>query len=110
MALLANCTARLRAVYPEVPQAQTPLPESLNDYRIEIFEGKAIKRVAKRLKPLWGLAGGVLGAGLGRHGHAQRLGHGHVRIPTAMPMRYRVRGRLGPGSAAARPREAALAR
>jgi hypothetical protein len=61
MALLANCTARLRAVYPEAPQAQTPLPKSLNDYRIEIFDGKAIKRVAKRLKPLWGMAGGVLG-------------------------------------------------
>jgi hypothetical protein len=61
MALLANCTARLRTVYPEAPQAQTPLPESLNDYRIEICDGKAIKRVAKRLKPLWGMAGGVLG-------------------------------------------------
>jgi len=61
MALLANCTARLRAIYPEAPQAKTPLPESLNDYQIEIFDGKAIKRVAKRLKPLWGMAGGVLG-------------------------------------------------
>jgi Transposase DDE domain len=61
MALLADCTARLRAIYPEASQAQTPLPESLHGYQIEIFDGKAIKRVAKRLKPLWGMAGGVLG-------------------------------------------------
>jgi hypothetical protein len=60
-ALLADCTARIRAIYPEAPQAHTPLPESLNDYQIEIIDGKAIKRVAKRLKPLWGMAGGVLG-------------------------------------------------
>ncbi|HXZ76483.1 MAG TPA: hypothetical protein VEH31_37215 [Streptosporangiaceae bacterium] len=60
-ALLADCTARLRAIYPQAPMAQTPLPESLADYQIEIFDGQAIKRVAKRLKPLWGMAGGVLG-------------------------------------------------
>jgi Transposase DDE domain len=60
-ALLAGCTARLRALYPEADEARTPLPQSLAGYRIEIIDGKAIKRVAKRLKPLWGLAGGVLG-------------------------------------------------
>src|SRR5208337_2032100 len=31
------------------------------DYRVITFDGKAIKRVAKRLKPLWGAIGGLLG-------------------------------------------------
>ena len=60
-ALLAGCTARLRVVYPGEPQAQTPLPTSLDDYRVITLDGKAIKRVAKRLKPLWGVTGGLLG-------------------------------------------------
>ena len=60
-ALLAGCTARLRTLYPEADAARTPLPESLAGYRIEVIDGKAIKRVAKRLKPLWGLPGGVPG-------------------------------------------------
>jgi hypothetical protein len=60
-ALLAECTARLREVYPCDPKAQTPLPESLDDYQIITFDGKAIKRVAKRLKALWGAPGGLLG-------------------------------------------------
>jgi Transposase DDE domain len=60
-ALLAGCTARLRQLYPEADAARTPTPESLAGYRIEVIDGKAIKRVAKRLKPLWGLPGGVLG-------------------------------------------------
>jgi hypothetical protein len=60
-AMLAKCTARLREVYPCDPKAQTPLPESLDDYQILTFDGKAIKRVAKRLKPLWDAVGGLLG-------------------------------------------------
>ena len=60
-AMLAGCTARLREVYPGEPKAQTPLPESLDDYQIITFDGKAIKRVAKRLKALWGVPGGLLG-------------------------------------------------
>src|SRR5271155_6095983 len=60
-AMLAECTARLREVYPCDPKAQTPLPESLDDYQIITFDGKAIKRVAKRLKALWGAPGGLLG-------------------------------------------------
>jgi hypothetical protein len=60
-AMQAECTARLREVYPCDPKAQTPLPESLDDYQIITFDGKAIKRVAKRLKALWGVPGGLLG-------------------------------------------------
>jgi hypothetical protein len=59
--MVAECTARLREVYPCDPKAQTPLPESLDDYQIITFDGKAIKRVAKRLKALWGAPGGLLG-------------------------------------------------
>jgi len=61
MALLSGCTARLSEVYPESEMAQTPIPQSLAGYEPIILDGKAIKRVAKRLKPLRGLAGGVLG-------------------------------------------------
>ena len=53
-AMLAECPARLREVYPCDPKAQTPLPASLDDYRVITLDGKAIKDVAKRLKPLWG--------------------------------------------------------
>jgi hypothetical protein len=60
-AMLADCTARLREVAPRDPEAQTPLPESLDDYQVITFDGKAIKRVAKRLKPLRDAAGGLLG-------------------------------------------------
>jgi hypothetical protein len=60
-AMLADCTARLRAIYPGDPVAQTPLPASLDDYHVITFDGKAIKRVAKRLKPLREAAGGLLG-------------------------------------------------
>jgi hypothetical protein len=60
-AFLARCTARLSNIYPEDSRAQTPLPQSLDDYEVLVFDGKAIKRVAKRLKPLWDAAGGLLG-------------------------------------------------
>jgi hypothetical protein len=58
MAFLAECTDRLRPLYPE--QARTPLPKSLADFQVVVFDGKALKRVAKRLK-LRGIPGGVGG-------------------------------------------------
>jgi Transposase DDE domain len=60
-AFLAGCTARFSDIYPRHPTAQTPLPKSLDEYEVVVFDGKAIKRVAKRLKALWGTAGGLLG-------------------------------------------------
>ena len=60
-AFLAGCTARFSDIYPKDPTAQTPLPASLDAYEVLVFDGKAIKRVAKRLKALWGAAGGLLG-------------------------------------------------
>lgn len=58
-AWLAESTARLRPVYPEA--AYVPLAPALQDLEVIIVDGKAIKRVAKRLKPLRGRKGGVLG-------------------------------------------------
>jgi hypothetical protein len=58
-AWLAGSTARLRPVYPEA--AQVPVASALRALEIIIVDGKAIKRVAKRLKPLRGRKGGVLG-------------------------------------------------
>ena len=58
-AWLAESTARLRPVYPEA--ACLPMAPALRDLEVIIVDGKAIKRVAKRLKPLRGRKGGVLG-------------------------------------------------
>jgi DDE family transposase len=61
MALLSGCTARLAQAFPEAAAAHTPLPKSLDGYHVIGLDGKAIKRVAKRLKPLRKAAGGLLG-------------------------------------------------
>jgi hypothetical protein len=58
-AWLAESTARLRPLYPEA--AWLPVAPALRDLEIIIVDGKAIKRVAKRLTPLRGRQGGVLG-------------------------------------------------
>jgi hypothetical protein len=58
-AWLAESTARVRPVYPGA--AQLPVPSALQDLEVISVDGKAIKRVAKRLKPLQGRKGGVLG-------------------------------------------------
>jgi hypothetical protein len=53
------CAARLRPVYPCA--ARLPLSPALQGLEVLIVDGKAIKRVAKGLKPLQGRKGGVLG-------------------------------------------------
>jgi hypothetical protein len=58
-AWLAESTARLRPIYPEA--ARLSLSPALAGLEVIIVDGKAIKRVAKRLKPLRGRKGGVLG-------------------------------------------------
>jgi Transposase DDE domain len=58
-ALLAHGTERLRAIFPE--GTTSPVPPSLRGFSSVILDGKAIKQVARRLKPLRGLTGGVLG-------------------------------------------------
>jgi hypothetical protein len=61
MAFLSGSSARLLEVYPENDKARVPIPPSLAAFRPIAFDGKAIKNVAKRLKPLRGAAGGLLG-------------------------------------------------
>jgi hypothetical protein len=58
-AWLAESTARVRPIYPSA--AGVPLPSSLQGLEVIVVDGKAMKRVAKRLKPLQGRKGGVLG-------------------------------------------------
>jgi IS4 transposase len=71
---LTDCTVRLMELFPEgVPAVE--LPASLARMEPVILDGKAIKRVAKRLKPLQGIGGGILG---GRALVALRLRHGVV--------------------------------
>jgi Transposase DDE domain len=58
-AWLAESTARLRPVYPAA--ARLSVSPALRGLEVIIVDGKAIKRVAKRLKPLRGRNGGVFG-------------------------------------------------
>jgi hypothetical protein len=58
-AFLAQGTAALIAAFPA--WAQWELPNSLRGLRVVTLDGKAIKRVAKRLKLLRGIPGGLLG-------------------------------------------------
>lgn len=58
-AWLAESTDRVRPVYPSA--ATVPVPPSVQEFAVVVLDGKAIKRVAKRLKPLRGRKGGVLG-------------------------------------------------
>ena len=58
-AWLAESTARVRPVYPAA--AGLALAPALQELEVIVVDGKAIKRVAKRLKPLQGRKGGVLG-------------------------------------------------
>jgi hypothetical protein len=58
-AFLAEATQRLRPLAPE--PLTDPIPPSLRAFEVLFCDGKAVKRVAKRLKPLRGHKGGVLG-------------------------------------------------
>jgi hypothetical protein len=58
-AFLAELSRDLRTLFPAVARRQPPA--SLRGMNTIIFDGKAIKRVAKRLKLLRALAGGMLG-------------------------------------------------
>ncbi len=95
-AFLSGCTARLCEVFPQAEMAQVPI-QSLAAFRPIIFDGKAIKNVAKRLKALRGTAG--------RAGRAKFVEAMDLRtawlwpctlIPMAMPMTPRFVGDLVP--------------
>jgi hypothetical protein len=102
-AFLAECTASLTEAFP--PWAQWELPKSLRPFQVVILDGKAIKQVAKRLGPLRGIPGGLLGGralvaiewstGLAVAMHAHPDGHANdVRfVPDLVPeVRQRVVG------------------
>jgi hypothetical protein len=57
--LLRESTAVLRELFPRGALRQ--LPVSLSAFEVLMFDGKALKKVAKRLKPLRGVGGGLLG-------------------------------------------------
>lgn len=57
--LLRDGTAAVRELFPRGAWRQ--LPASLSAFDVLLFDGKAIKKVAKRLKPLRGVGGGLLG-------------------------------------------------
>jgi hypothetical protein len=59
--LLGEATCRLRQVFPSVTD---PLPASLDGLEVFAFDGKKIKFVAKRLKPLRVVRGQILGGKL----------------------------------------------
>lgn len=57
--LLCEGTAALREIFPR--HALRKLPTSLSDFDVVVIDGKTIKNAAKRLKPLRGIGGGMLG-------------------------------------------------
>ena len=59
MGFLEELSEPLRALYPA--RARRQPPRCLREFETIIFDGKAIKNVAKRLGPLRGLSGGMLG-------------------------------------------------
>src|SRR5262249_49022887 len=48
-------------LFPKAPYADAPVPDSLRDFEIVVVDGKVVKRVPKRLRPLRNQSGGVLG-------------------------------------------------
>lgn len=81
MGFLTACTVRLMDLFPENMPA-VELPASLAGLEPVIFDGKAIKKVAKRLKALQGVEGGILG---GRALVALRLRRGVAVAMQAHP-------------------------
>jgi hypothetical protein len=57
--LLRGGTMALRELFPD--HARRQLPSSLSAFEAIVLDGKAIKKVAKRLKALRGVGGGLLG-------------------------------------------------
>lgn len=64
LAAFDAATARLREVTAEQPPLGQALPESLQSFRALCFDGKKLKYVVRKLKPLRGLKGQVFGGKL----------------------------------------------
>lgn len=61
-AFLAAVTARLLTIRPTPPAVH--LPACFDPYHVVVFDGKKLKRLSKRLKPLRGVSGKLLGGKL----------------------------------------------
>jgi hypothetical protein len=72
-AFLAETTARLREVRPDIRRAE--LPPALQQFAVVVVDGKKVKNLAKRLAPLRSLRGKALG---GKALAALLLNEGHV--------------------------------
>lgn len=104
MAFLAEGADRLRALLP-TPVGKS-LPDSLNEFDVIVLDGKAIKRVAKRLKAVRGAAGGVLGGkalvalslgsglAIAMHAHPDGDANDVLFVPHLLPV---VRARIKAG-------------
>jgi hypothetical protein len=106
MAFLAESTERLRALLPLPPAPPTDVPrDSLSALTVVLLDGKAIKRVAKRLQPLRGVRGGLLGGralvaltphdglALAMHAHPDGEANDVRFVPALLPeVRRRVPG------------------
>jgi len=57
--LLRDGTTAIRELFPKA--CLRKLPASLQDFAVVVIDGKAIKKVAKRIKALRGVGGGLLG-------------------------------------------------
>jgi len=104
-AFLEECSASLNDAFS--PWSRWVGPKSLQEFEIAIFDGKAIKNVAKRLTPLRGRSGGMLGGralvaldwstGMVLAMHADADGHANdVKfVPDLLPVvRRRVSGSI----------------
>jgi hypothetical protein len=80
MGFLTECTLRLMELFPDI--AAVLVPTSLAGMEPIVLDGKAIKKVAKRLKAFRGVAGGIVG---GRALVALRLRMGVVVAMHAHP-------------------------
>lgn len=56
---LSMTSQRLLELFPE--EVTSPLPKSLLDWNVLAVDGKKLKKLAKRLKPAWGVDGKLLG-------------------------------------------------
>jgi hypothetical protein len=102
-AFLAEGTAALTEAFPA--WAKRDLPYSLDGFQVVVLDGKAIKRVARRLKLLRGTGGGLLGGKalvaldwntglvLAMHAHPDGEAHEVRFVPELLPaVRQRVAG------------------
>ena len=104
MAFLAEGADRLQALLPT--PGGSALPASLAEFDVVVLDGKAIKRLAKRLKAVRGAAGGVLGGkalvalslhsglAIAMHAHPDGDANDVLFVPDLLPVvRARITGR-----------------